>query len=210
MAERGNPYGDVELDARGMRALAHPVRLRVLEHLQRHGPATATGLSAEVGATPSVVSWHLRHLADHGLVRDAAPEDGRADRRQRWWEAVSRGVRFEVSDDDSALAARALTQVFEQVEGDLPGRWSRDVEPLLTTEWRRVAGRSRTRILVTAEELEQLEEAVESLLAPYVLRKDAPESDHPDGVHEVVMLRHVMPEAEPGRTAAGHERMTGR
>ena len=29
-----NPYGDIELDARGMRVLAHPVRLRALNELQ--------------------------------------------------------------------------------------------------------------------------------------------------------------------------------
>ena len=66
-----NPYGDIELDARGMRALAHPVRVKVLSELQRHGPSTATLLSPTVGASPSVTSWHLRHLAEHGLVRDA-------------------------------------------------------------------------------------------------------------------------------------------
>ena len=85
-----NPYGDVELDARGMRALAHPVRVAVLSELQRHGPSTATLLSPIVGASPSVTSWHLRHLAEHGLVRDAA---GRGSGRERWWEATSRGFR---------------------------------------------------------------------------------------------------------------------
>ena len=49
-----NPYGDVELDARGMRALAHPVRVRLLAELPLHGPSTATLLSPTVGATPSV------------------------------------------------------------------------------------------------------------------------------------------------------------
>ncbi len=35
------------------------MRLAILDHLQRHGPATATQLSPEVGASPSVTSWHL-------------------------------------------------------------------------------------------------------------------------------------------------------
>jgi hypothetical protein len=66
-----NPYGDFELtDPQAMRALAHPVRLAILDRLQRHGPATATQLSPHVGATPSVTSWHLRHLATFGLVED--------------------------------------------------------------------------------------------------------------------------------------------
>ena len=48
-----NSYGDFELtDPKAMRALAHPVRLALLERLQRHGPATASQLSPHVGATP--------------------------------------------------------------------------------------------------------------------------------------------------------------
>ena len=86
-----NPYGDIELDAQGMRALAHPVRLAILERLQRHGPSTATALAPEVGASPSVTSWHLRHLARHALVRDS---DHPGTGRERWWEASARGFRF--------------------------------------------------------------------------------------------------------------------
>ena len=88
-----NSLGDLELtDPHAMRALAHPVRLAILEQLQRHGPATATRLSPAVGATPSVTSWHLRHLAGFGLVRDS---DAGTDRRQRWWKASARGFRFD-------------------------------------------------------------------------------------------------------------------
>ena len=73
-----NPYGDIELTPRSIRALAHPVRLAILSRLQGSGPSTATALAPLVGATPSVTSWHLRHLAEHGLVQDAAVEgDGR-------------------------------------------------------------------------------------------------------------------------------------
>ncbi|WP_416978333.1 ArsR/SmtB family transcription factor [Streptomyces sp. T028] len=89
--DSGNRPGDVEpTDPKAMRALAHPVRLAVLERLQRYGPATASQLSPHVGATPSVTSWHLRHLAGFGLVRDA---QAGTDRRERRWEAVGPGFR---------------------------------------------------------------------------------------------------------------------
>jgi DNA-binding transcriptional ArsR family regulator len=69
-----NPLGDFEItDPQAMRALAHPVRLAILVRLQRHGPATATQLSSFVDASPSVTSWHLRHLSSFGLVEDAGP-----------------------------------------------------------------------------------------------------------------------------------------
>src|SRR6478752_6926300 len=146
-----NPYGDVELDARGMRALAHPVRLAILTRLQSDGPSTATRLSESVGASPSVTSWHLRQLAVYGLVRDASDAQARRDHgRERWWEAVSRGFRFAGEpEDDSLEAARAL------------------------------------------------EQAMERLLAPYVLRKDDPSDTHPAEARWVRVLRYTLPAADP-------------
>ena len=125
-----NPLGDLELtDPQAMRALAHPVRLAILEQLQRHGPATATQLAPAVGATPSVTSWHLRHLAGFGLVRDS---DAGTDRRQRWWEAAARGFRFEASgDEESQSAARVLSRQLFRQSDDLPHKWMAEDEPRL-------------------------------------------------------------------------------
>lgn len=196
-----NPYGDVELDARGMRALAHPVRLALLTQLQQGGPSTATRLAPVVGASPSVASWHLRHLAEHGLVRDATDEESvREHSRERWWAAVSRGFRFTGADDPEGwAAATALTRVIEAVEGDLVQTWREEAEPYLEPEWRHLSGRASTRILATAHELAELDRAMEALLAPYVLRKDAPAASLPAGIRSVRILRHVLPEAAPGR-----------
>ena len=196
-----NPYGDVELDARGMRALAHPVRLAILTRLQSDGASTATRLSESVGASPSVTSWHLRQLAAHGLVRDAS--DGAARRghgRERWWEAVSRGFRFVAEPGESLEAARALEEVMTSVEGDIVGRWRTEAEPHLEPEWRRLAGRSNTRVVVTAEELSAIETAIEQVLAPYVLRKDTPEAQ-PADARSVRLLRYTLPAAPGGADA---------
>ncbi|MGL5911348.1 MAG: helix-turn-helix domain-containing protein [Phycicoccus sp.] len=188
-----NPYGDIELGATGMRALAHPVRVRVLGELQRHGPSTATRLSPLVGATPSVTSWHLRHLAEHGLVRDAA---ARGSGRERWWEAASRGVRYSPSSPAARDAHRALRRAMEESDGDLLGDWERDVEPGLPDAWVGVSGRSSTRVLVTIEEAASIEAAIEELLAPYVLRKDDP-SAAPGSARSVRLVRLTLPEAAP-------------
>ena len=51
------------------------------------------------------------------------------------------------------------------------GQWAREVEPLLEDEWRRSAGLSNTTFVATADELAEVESAIEELLAPYVLRK---------------------------------------
>lgn len=187
-----NPYGDVELTPRAMRALAHPVRLAILSRLQGDGPSTATALAPLVGASPSVTSWHLRHLAEHGLVRDAEVE---SDGRQRWWEAVGTGFRFTpTSDDEGRDAASLLSTVLFDQAAPLPRKWGREAEPLLEDEWRRSAGLSNTTVVVTAEELAEVESAIEALLAPFVLRR-ANRQPVPGG-RTVRMLRYVLPEAD--------------
>jgi DNA-binding transcriptional ArsR family regulator len=187
-----NPYGDFEItDPQALRALAHPVRLAVLGHLQRHGPATATQLSPHVGATPSVVSWHLRHLASFGLVTDW---HGATNRRERWWQAAAKGFRFNLPDDaDGQNAARQLQGEMFAQSAELPQQWLLHDEPRLDTGWRRAAGLANTRVVVTAEELQQLEDAVEALLAPYVQRTEA---ERPAGARGVRILRYALPEPD--------------
>ena len=78
----------VRLDARSLRGLAHPLRVRLLGLLREHGPATASGLARTVGESSGVTSYHLRQLAEHGLVvEDEVPD---ASRRERWWRAAHR------------------------------------------------------------------------------------------------------------------------
>jgi DNA-binding transcriptional ArsR family regulator len=119
-----------------LRALAHPVRLAALSYLQRNGPATATQLSEHVGASPSVTSWHLRHLSTFGLVSDGPPPDGGTDRRQRWWRAVASGFRFEMPDTPDGreagrlLRAEMLTQAINAAH-----QWLSEVEPELDAAW---------------------------------------------------------------------------
>ncbi|WP_329042712.1 helix-turn-helix domain-containing protein [Streptomyces sp. NBC_00178] len=199
--ESRNHLGDIEIsDPQAMRALAHPVRLAILDRLGRHGPATATELAPDVGATPSVTSWHLRHLAGFGLVRDS--EQG-SDRRQRRWEAVARGFRFETprdpADEEGRSAARVLSQQMFLRHADLPGRWAAEVEPQLDPAWRNSAGLASTRLVVSPEELAAIEDGIERVLAPYVTRDPAERQPDARGVH---MLRYVLPEAaaeQPGQ-----------
>lgn len=186
-----NHLGDIEItDPQTMRALAHPVRLAILDILRRNGPATATQLAPEVGATPTVTSWHLRHLGSFGLVRDAEPGP---DRRQRRWEAVGRGFRFELPENDEAgaTAARALLQEMFVRYAGLPHRWITEVEPHLSPAWRRLGGLANTRVVVSAEELAAIEDAIERVLAPYVTREA---EERPAGSREVRLMRYVLPE----------------
>jgi DNA-binding transcriptional ArsR family regulator len=196
-ASGSNPYGDLELtDPRAMRALSHPVRLAILHRLQGDGPATATELSGHVGASPSVTSWHLRHLAAFGLVRDS---DVGHDGRKRYWEATARGFRFDFPDDEEgAAASRVLSRAMFDQSADVPRRWLGEVEPRLEPEWRREAGMAHTRVRLTAEELHEVDAEIERVLAPYVTRAA---EDLPAGARRVRLLRYVLPEAAPAADA---------
>jgi hypothetical protein len=148
-----------------------------------------------------VTSWHLRHLAKHGLVRDA---EALGNGRERWWEAASRGFRVVVNDEVGRRAARALGDAIDATEGDQVGDWRRNVEPLLELEWLALSGLANTTILATREELEQVEGAMEELLAPYVLRKNAPADEVPEDARLVRIRRHVLP-AAAAQEASGSE-----
>ncbi|MEU8229981.1 helix-turn-helix domain-containing protein [Actinoplanes sp. NPDC048967] len=199
-----NPFGDLQVtDPQTMRALAHPVRLAILSYLQRNGPATATALSPHVGATPSVTSWHLRHLAGFGLVTDADPEEVPGDRRQRWWKAKSRGFSVTMGDDpESRLAARALGEQLAMAAQHQVNAWLADVGPTLPARWQQVAGISNTSVPLTPDELAELSGRIDELIAPYVHRAEA---EAPAGARIVRILRHYLPGADDFRPVPGEE-----
>jgi hypothetical protein len=81
--------------------------------------------------------------------------------------------------------------------GDLPNRWAAEVEPTLEPVWRRLAGLANTRVVVSADELAVIEDAIERILAPYVMRDEAA---HPADGRGVRLLRYALPEGAEDRT----------
>jgi DNA-binding transcriptional ArsR family regulator len=96
----------VHLDARRLRALAHPMRVKILDLLTLDGPATATGLADRLGVRTGTTSWHLLKLAEHGLVEEATDL---GNRRDRWWRSCRDGWSLNNEDfvDDPELADAA-------------------------------------------------------------------------------------------------------
>ena len=82
-------------DPRTMRAVAHPVRIALLEVLTAEGPLTATQAGELIGESPTTCSFHLRQLAKYGFIEEAGAGPG----RQRPWRLIYTGLRFsDVSD----------------------------------------------------------------------------------------------------------------
>src|SRR3954465_3146433 len=99
-------------DPKAMRAMAHPVRLALMEALNDAGTLTATEAAERVGESPSNCSFHLRQLAKYGFVEEAPGGTG----RQRPWRAVHTGMRFtDVQEDaETALAATTLSTIVRE------------------------------------------------------------------------------------------------
>lgn len=99
---------DRVLDSGALRALAHPLRVKIYDILSQYGPQTASSLAELLGESSGSTSYHLRALAKHDLIREAAD---RGVGRERWWERPIGGISFANPDAMSTPAGRAATQV---------------------------------------------------------------------------------------------------
>src|SRR5579862_1853422 len=113
-------------DPRAMRALAHPTRLALLDHLHNVGKATATECSEFVDESPSSCSYHLRSLAQWGFVEEVEGGFG----RQRPWRARATRIEFPSNGFESTvlrdeIVARQQQRVRRALshEQELPPRW---------------------------------------------------------------------------------------
>jgi DNA-binding transcriptional ArsR family regulator len=155
------------LDATSLKALAHPLRVRLLGLLRQDGPSTATALGARLGESSGTTSYHLRQLAGANLVIE---DDTRGNARERWWRAAQHSTRLDAADwlDDpdvkpaldaymsailSTYAARA--QAFLDEADSWPKRWSRAAEM------------SDYGLSLTAAELVRLNTAMNELVASF-------------------------------------------
>jgi DNA-binding transcriptional ArsR family regulator len=195
-AGSGTPGQPLRLtDPRMMRALAHPARIAILQHLGLDGPSTATECAAVAGLSPSACSYHLRALARYGFVEE--DRASAADGRQRPWRARLVSMSFDEGDPDQPDAVRAAGQLltasmlarFEEIREQYLDR-----APRYTAEWRSIAGWHQDVVHVTAGEAAAVREQVQTLLAGY---RRADPADRPPGAHRVHALLDLIPWFDP-------------
>jgi predicted ArsR family transcriptional regulator len=182
-------------DPKAMRAVAHPVRIALLEVLGTEGPLTATEAGEHIGESPTTCSFHLRQLAKYGFIEEVAGVPG----RKRPWRLVHTGLTFsDVSDDaETRLAATALTRVLHAFYLDRlkEGLALRRDTP---TEWQKATGASEFLLYVTVEELHALDEQMRALVNPFVERIGNPKT-RPRGSAPIEVLFFAYPRP-PHRT----------
>ena len=171
-------------DPRALTAVAHPVRLGILELLTLEGPMTATELADRLDETPANCSWHLRKLAEHDLIEEAAGGTG----RQRPWQMRQVGLSWgaEGAGPEERRAGDALSRVMlERWVDRFLDSTSRLAES--EPEWREASQLMQTMGWLTLEELREVNEGVTRLVRAYEDRLADPDK-RPEGSRLVELV----------------------
>jgi hypothetical protein len=172
------PAGDEPVrltEAKAMRALAHPVRMALLELFNFRETLTATQASEALGESPANCAFHLRTLAKYGFVREAGGGRG----RERPWTLASRRVTLTTDQPDpqAALAADELSRLWFD-------RWVDRTKRLLGSRekpgWEEASGWTGRHLFMTPDETARLRVELSQLLDRYEGRRADP-SLRPEG-----------------------------
>jgi DNA-binding transcriptional ArsR family regulator len=186
----------VRPDVRSLRALTHPLRLRLLGLLRSDGPATASQLAARTGQNSGATSYHLRQLAEHGFIVEAAD---RGNARDRWWRAAHRSTHFELPPDADE-ESKALGEQYLRVVGDAYSRrLDAAIAALPTLEedlgpgWHEGFTMSDMPLRLTAAEAQALVAELDAVAERY--RSDDPDrrAEAPAGAQRVFLQYQVLP-----------------
>ncbi|WUS96528.1 helix-turn-helix domain-containing protein [Streptomyces sp. NBC_00708] len=151
-----------------LKAFGHPLRMKLYRALYIARQATASQLAEQVDEAVSLVSYHLRKLADHGLIEEAdrAGRDG----RERWWQPASEGLRFYDEDFSEAPELAATHSAVSRLSFDQHVEMYRrhlDASRSWPAEWRGASFSSEYLARLTAGELAALADEMNDLIKRY-------------------------------------------
>lgn len=174
-------------DARAIRALAHPLRVALLEAMRRDGEITATRAAELFGESPGNMSWHLQTLARYGFVEETGTGRGRS----RPWRvvALSQSIETGMGDTETAAAGEALGRTLLERAGGHMREWlsQRRAYP---AKWRRAAFINNNIAYLTAEELTAIMNEIAGIFDRYA---DRDKENRPDGALPVHLYAHGHP-----------------
>ncbi|WP_282701936.1 helix-turn-helix domain-containing protein [Streptomyces sp. CC219B] len=151
-----------------LKALAHPLRMKLYRLLFLADTATASQLAEQVDEAVSLVSYHLRKLAEHGLIEEAEPRSG--DARERWWQPASDGVSVHSADfrdaPEKAAVHTAASRLFQEQRSEMY-RTYLDERAHWGAEWNEAVVDSESLLRLTAGELAELKREVLDVLKKY-------------------------------------------
>jgi DNA-binding transcriptional ArsR family regulator len=177
-------------DERALDALAHPLRNRLLSLLRADGPATASRLAERVHESSGVTSYHLRRLADVGLIEE---ERDRGTKRERWWRSVYDVTQWTPADFQGDPTARQTTvswrREMHRWQSRLLDQWLAE-EPDWDKAWVEAAGGSDALLVMTPQSMKAMSAEIWAVVQRYA--QQPPPDDTPDAAR-VVWLQHLVP-----------------
>jgi Helix-turn-helix domain len=158
-------------DARALRAVAHPFRLRLLDLIERFGTVTSAEASTATGESTGSCSFHLRQLAKYGFIEPAPGRDG----RERRWRRATAGEHIPAAlGEESRRAGVELgKQLVDRFANDA-AYWLERREQL-PPEWQEGV-LDQELLFLTPEEVGELGRAVVDLFSHYRGRTQKPSS----------------------------------
>ena len=174
--------------AKELRALAHPLRIRLLQLIGQQGPLTATQCAKVVGESVANCSYHINTLAKYGYVEQSDGGQG----REKPWQRVYEGYSFsDVGvDEETALAGEAMSNAFIEVAFDRTREGLRTLS-LEPEDWREAVGMSDSSEWLTAAETAAIRDEIQEIMRRYLHRRDDP-SARPDGARPVYFFLSAM------------------
>lgn len=181
-------------DPKTLRALAHPLRWKLIEFIGREGSATATQCAEETGESVANCSYHLNLLAKYDFVERAEGGQG----REKPWQLVHQGqsITDVGMDEETRLAAQAASTAFlDHAFTQIRERFLASHQ--LPEAWRAVLGTNTSTDYMTVAEAEELLDAVRAVSDRYKERRLNPEL-RPEGAEPVfVFLSTSIPPEKP-------------
>ncbi|WP_030959608.1 ArsR/SmtB family transcription factor [Streptomyces sp. NRRL S-378] len=175
---------DPEQDAAALKALTHPLRIRLLGMLRQDGPATASELAVRTGESSASTSYHLRVLAKYAFVAEAEHRDG----RERRWRAVHALTSWSNRAMEATPGSRAYVTLSRRVqiqhlEESLVRHEADMADGRLGREWVEPSGISDRMPRLTPESLTELWESFSGRLRELAAR----DAGDPRAVQVVVL-----------------------
>ena len=183
----GNPL--LLTNPRMMRALAHPARMVIWQHLGLEGPATATECAAVAGLSPSACSYHLRTLAKYGFVEE--DREHAADGRERPWRVKI--IAFTVPDGSETPAVRDAARLLSAsayASAEELRESYRDRASEYPAAWQATLGTNYDVLHVTPEELHSLRRRLVDLFGEY---RRMSRDGRPAGARRVLVATDFVP-----------------
>jgi predicted ArsR family transcriptional regulator len=173
-----------------LKALSHPVRVRMLGLLRVDGPATATTLATRLGLNTGATSYHLRQLAQHGFIVD---DEARGNGRERWWKAAHEATATSADVVLDAEGEETLDAYLQSVVVVMTELLQRAIEerPLLPDAWRQSSTFSDWIVKLTPARAKALVDAISADL------QGVDEEDQDPTAEDFVIQLHGFP--LPGR-----------